>query len=266
MDASTGEEPPQSTDLSGWRQAVADGRFCRFPLEAIAAAIQDLRPNRDSGLVAALAKHLSDRVYRILRRQVGRNHPNEGFDIIDRVHGQFFEALAQPNSADGKGIRQALVSRLMFRLKDAIAKEARERRIPEETAVKSRQAPKKPATPEGEEGREVEFAAMSEHPDLAEDAETLDGDDTTPSKTKWDPALLDGVRAANEQMDVNRFLEDNIADDQKRLAFRLFMDGYPFKSIKSNSIAKALGIDEKIARQWIEEIQAQLKEKIGDLT
>jgi hypothetical protein len=40
----------------------------------------------------------------------------------------------------------------------------------------------------------------------------------------------------------------------------------PFKSKKSDSIAKALGIDEKTARQWIEEIQALLKEKIGDLT
>jgi hypothetical protein len=44
------------------------------------------------------------------------------------------------------------------------------------------------------------------------------------------------------------------------------MDDVPFKSKKHHSIAKALGIDEKTARLWIEEIKAQLKEKIGDLT
>jgi hypothetical protein len=72
MDASTGEEPPLSTDYAGWQQAVADGRLRRFPLEAIAAALQDLRPNSDTGLRNALAKHLSDSVYRILRANVGR--------------------------------------------------------------------------------------------------------------------------------------------------------------------------------------------------
>ena len=59
MDASIGEDPPpDSTDVAGWRQAIADGRFRRFPLEAIAAAIQDLRPNRDGGLISALVKEL----------------------------------------------------------------------------------------------------------------------------------------------------------------------------------------------------------------
>lgn len=266
MDASTGEEPPpDSTDIAGWRRAIADGRFRRFPLEAIAAAIQDLRPNRDGGLITALAKHLSESVYRIVRRYVGRNHPNEGNDIVDRVHEQFFEALLQPQSADGKGIRKALVSRLHFRAKDAIAREERERRIPDETAVK----PRKKATisdPPGDDGEEVEFVDFDERPDLAEAAESSDGDEVLPSKARWNPALLDGVRAADEQIDVDRFLEENIKDDQKRLAFRLFMDGLPFKSKKYDSIARALGIDEKTARLWIEEIQTQLKNKIGDPT
>jgi RNA polymerase sigma factor (sigma-70 family) len=266
MDASTGEEPPpDSTDIAGWRQAVADGRFRRFPLEAIAAAIQDLRPNRDGGLINALAEHLSSSVYRIVRRYVGRNHPNEGNDIVDRVHDQFFESLAQPHSADGKGIRKALVSRLHFRAKDAIAKEDRERRIPDETAVK----PRKKATtsdPPGDDGLEVELVDIDDQPDLAEAAEPFDGDEAPPSKARWNPALLDGVRAADEQIDVDRFLEENIKDGRKRLAFRLHMDGLPFKSKKYDSIAKALGIDEKTVRLWIEEIQQQLKNKIGDST
>ncbi len=266
MDASTGEEPPpDSTDVAGWRQTIADGRFRRFPLEAIAAAIQDLRPNRDGALISTLVKHLSDSVYRIVRSQVGYNHPNRGEDIVERVCDQFWVALFQPQSADGKGIRKALVSRLSFRAKDAIAKEARERRIPDETAAKPRKEAKASDPPVGDR-QEVEFIDIDEQPDLAEAAESFDGDEAPPSKTRWNPALLDGVRAADEQIDVDRFLEENIKDDRKRLAFRLFMDDLPFKSKKYDSIAKALGIDEKTARLWIEEIQNQLKNKIGDST
>jgi hypothetical protein len=43
MDMQTGEEvPPKSTDLPGWRQAIATDRLKRFCLEALAAAFQDL--------------------------------------------------------------------------------------------------------------------------------------------------------------------------------------------------------------------------------
>jgi hypothetical protein len=160
MDASTGEEPPpDSTDVAGWKRVVAGGLLDRFPLEAIVAALQDLRLNTGLGLRNDLAKNLSDRVYRLLRRQVGRNHPNEGWDIIDRVHVQVFEALAQPSSADAKGLRQAFVPRVLFRLKDAIAKEARERRIPDEIMVKPQEAV--PADPPGGDGQEVEFDAAN---------------------------------------------------------------------------------------------------------
>lgn len=43
MDTQSGEEaPPKSTDLDGWRQAIADDRLKAFRLEALAAAFQDL--------------------------------------------------------------------------------------------------------------------------------------------------------------------------------------------------------------------------------
>jgi hypothetical protein len=130
MDASTSEEPPpDSTDFAGWKRAAEQGLLQHLPLEAIAAALQDIQFNTDFGLRNALAKALSDRTYKLLRRQVGRNHPNGGADIIDRVRVQVFEALAQPGSADAKGYRQAFVARLMFRVKDAIVAEARSRRI-----------------------------------------------------------------------------------------------------------------------------------------
>ena len=155
----------------------------------------------------------------------------------------------------------------MFRLKDAIAKEARERRIPDETVVKPRkEAGSRPMRPGPKRARRSNSSRSSEHPDRAEETEPADGDDAAArQRREWDPALLDGVRAADEQIDVNRFLEENIKDDRKRLAFRLFMDDLPFKS-KYHSIAKALGIDEKNGEAMDRGDQAQLKEKIGDLT
>jgi RNA polymerase sigma factor (sigma-70 family) len=257
MDASGREEPPpDSTNLAGWKRAAEQGRLPRLRPEAIFAALQDLRFNTDPGLRNELAKALSDRTYRLLWRRVGRNHPNGGQDIVDRVHDQIFVAIARPDSADGQGFRQAFVPRLEYRLKDAIAKEARERRIPGEEAAPL------PAKPQYCASQTSDTTGPGPSP---EEKDAADGEDALPSKSSWDPALLDGVRAAEQRIDVDRFLETHIADDRKRLAFRLFMEELPFKSIRSDSIAEAMGIDEKTARQWIMEIQAQLKAQIGDL-
>lgn len=264
MDAKLAEEaPPESTDLAAWRRAVAAGRCFRFPLEAIVAAIQDLGPNADKAVRNALAKHLSVEIVTLLRRNTGRNHPNKGEDIIDRVHFQVFEAVARPESADGKALRVACVARVLFRLKDAIAKEARDRRVPGETQTgkskKKNEAPKL-----DNEGRTaVNVVATEVDPDVAEEIEHSDGEEAPSPRFKHDPSLMDSVREFDEQIDVNRFLEENISDDRKRLAFRLFMDGVPYKSKKSNSIAKALGVDEKKAREWIHDVREQLKGKVG---
>jgi DNA-directed RNA polymerase specialized sigma24 family protein len=51
-----------------------------------------------------------------------------------------------------------------------------------------------------------------------------------------------------------------VADERKRLAFRLFMDRVPYDAQRGPSISKALGISEKTARDWVGEVQAQLKE------
>lgn len=258
MDASTSEEPPpDTTDFAGWKRAAEQGLLPRFRPETIFAALQDLRFNTDSGLRNELARALSNRTYRLLWRRVGRNHPNGGQDIVDRVHLQVFEAAARPDSADGRGFRQAFVPRLEYRLKDAIAKEARERRIPDEEGARLQGKPQHGA-------RQTADAAGTD-PGPEEEAEAADGEDALPSKRAWDPTLLDGVCAAEQQIDVDRFLQAHIADDRKRLAFRLFMDGVPFKSTRSESIAEALGIDESTARQWIKEIKAHLKAQIGDL-
>src|ERR1019366_108204 len=132
MDTSTNEEPPpRSTDLAGWRQAVADGRFRNFKMEAIIAAIQDLGLKTDKFVLNPLVLHASDTILRILRWKVGRNHHNEGEDIITFAHGQLVQAMLNPKSADGKGLRVAFVPRVQFRAADAIRaeqkKEKRER-------------------------------------------------------------------------------------------------------------------------------------------
>jgi hypothetical protein len=124
MDIHTGEQPvPGSTDLDGWRLAVADGRFRDFKMEDIIAAIQDLGPKTDREVLNPLVLHVSDSIVRILRGKVGRNNRNEGEDIITRAHGQLVIAMLNPESADGKGLRIAFVPRVQFRAADAIRAE-----------------------------------------------------------------------------------------------------------------------------------------------
>jgi hypothetical protein len=263
MDTSiAGEEPPPDPlDLAGWQHAVADGRFRRFRLEAVVAAIQDLGPLTDKKVLHPLLKHLSDATNRMLRAWVGPNHPNDGWDIIERAHFQIFEALFQPHSADGKALREAFGSRVSFRMKDAIGKEARLRRVP--TEQKSEETDDAAALDDADDVDGTELVDVAEHPDQAEDVEPSDGDEAAPKKAARDPSLLDGVRDLDETIDVERVLM-TISDDRKRLAFRLHMEGIPFKSRRSASIEKALDISEKTARDWIEEVQELLKTKVGD--
>jgi hypothetical protein len=255
MDTPIGEgSQPKSTDLDGWRRAVADGSLKTFKLEAIASAFQDLG-KRDTQLRNVLAKYLSDSILHMLRRRVGFNHPNNGEDIILRVHGDIFAALLRPASADGRNLRQAFGPRVLFRMKDAIAAELRERRIPDETQLKAK-------------GKDKQL----QHVDETDDAATIDltaaAEDPEPTKTEVaspqkhpDSRLFDAVRDADEQIDVNHILEC-VPDYRKRLAFQLFMDYVPYKSKRKDvtSIAGALGISEKTAREWIKEVRELLED------
>src|SRR5262245_39339011 len=118
------DPPPDSTDLEGWRRAVREGHHTGYRLEVIVAAIQDLGPCTDKAVLNPLAKHLSDALLHILRKYVSINHPNRGRDIIEKTHGQIIEAMLQPSSADGKGLRVAFFPRVKFRVKDALASAA----------------------------------------------------------------------------------------------------------------------------------------------
>lgn len=228
MGLKTGEDPsPRSDDLEGWRRAVEDGRFRGFRMEEIVAAIQDLGPGTDKRVLNPLALHLSDVLLRLLRRRVDNGYPNQGRDIIERVHGQLVEAVFTPGSPDGKGLRSAFASRIEFRIKDALVAEKRAARDLREPAGHDRLLD---TSGDGELPRPDAGAAESYHDPSSEIA---------------------------ENMDVENVLR-RVADAQKRLAFRLHMDGVPYKSTKTPSIATAMGIDEKTAREWIKEVKALL--------
>jgi hypothetical protein len=230
----SGDSSPKSNDLDGWKEAVAAGRLRSFRLESITGAFQDLG-NRDHGLRERLAKHLSDSILGIIRPRVGFHHPNEGWDIVFRAHQTIFEALLQPRSADGRALREAFVPRVQFRLKDALADEAEERRVP------------------GEKGRGGAIKIGSELTDGSDGADTQCG-------PIFASPPFDDIEIADEEIDVSRILAC-IQDARKRLAFRLFMDGVPFKTKKNKvtSIAGALGVSEKTARDWIAEVQDVLR-------
>ena len=252
METGTHEDsPPGSNDLNGWRDAIRDDRLSNFRLESVVAAFQDLG-GRDVDVRNALAKHLSKSLLGILRRHVGFHHPNQGNDIILRAHGAIFEALLKPGSADSRGLREAFTPRVLFRLKDALAAEARERRIPDESdGLRTPPAGAAGARSSGNNGA-ADGGTGDKVAELAYDA--------TPSR-KLQEAALNEVDELEEQVNVNRILEC-ITDDRKRLAFHLFMNDVPYKSKRKDvhSIARALGISEKTARKWIKEVRDILAE------
>ena len=72
------------------------------------------------------------------------------------------------------------------------------------------------------------------------------------------------MRNVDEQINVEGIL-DCVGDPRKRMAFHLFMDGVPYKSKKKSveSIAQALGISERTAREWVKEVRQLLAEHEG---
>lgn len=242
-------------DLEYWRQALRDGTAEKLAKEIIVCAFLDLGPDIDIDVRNGLTRILSHDIYGRLHRAIGRNHPNRGDDIIQRVHFQIFEALGQPQSADALGLREAYASRISFRIKDAIAKERRERRALSEPAVFS--SPQTLSL--------VQDGADDGSQPPAED-DVVEGDDFAEEVQTGGPYR--NIKSASEeadllaqQIDVVRLLKAHVPDERKRHAFLLHMEQVPFKSKKPNvrTIAKAMNIDESTARKWIEEIQKTLQ-------
>jgi hypothetical protein len=237
------QQAPNPTDLEGWQQAISQGLLAKFRLEAIVAAIQDLGPLADSKVLNPLIKHLSDAMTKLLRKLVHTSHPNRGEDIIYRVQSQLFEALLRPKSADGKALRQAFTPRVSFRIKDALAAEYQHSHIPVDRKIH-----------QSSEGRKIEEIVKTtpdhEHGEPANDSDLKEN--PLPQGSDSDLTIL------GQQIDIENFLKA-VPDPRKRLAFHLHMDDIPYGSRRGHSIARALGVSAKTAKEWVEEVQEILQ-------
>jgi hypothetical protein len=68
----------------------------------------------------------------------------------------------------------------------------------------------------------------------------------------------------DQKIDIERILEC-VPDARKALAYRFHLEGVPLKTKKgTTSISKTLDVSDKTASQWIDEVEAIIKEKIGE--
>jgi len=121
--AKTPEKPPSPSDLEGWRRAAADKPAGRVPARTHRRRDTAHRPNGDRRLVADLINHVSDELLRRIIRLVGKNHRNQGDDIIWRAHHQLIVAVLKPNSKDGQALCKSFRKCVEFRVADAIRAE-----------------------------------------------------------------------------------------------------------------------------------------------
>jgi RNA polymerase sigma factor (sigma-70 family) len=230
--AKTSEEPPLPSDLEGWRSVAASNRLPLLRPEDIVAAIQHIGPNGDQRLLAALITHVSDellhRIKRLLlhriKRLVGKNHRNEGEDIIWRAHHQLIVAVLKPNSKDGQALCKTFKTCVEFRVADAIRAERK---------YAHRNQP------------------FKTQPGFTDDGEAV-------------VETIEPTEEGSEQTAEIQQLLNRIPDPRKREAFRLHIDGCPLgPGIGTTSIAEQLGISAKTAGEWIAETKALLKIEIG---
>ncbi len=75
----------------------------------------------------------------------------------------------------------------------------------------------------------------------------------------FDDESFDSERPSISEHAYVEEILSRIVDDNKRLAFRLYMEGVPVKSKRTMSICKALKKSDTSIETWIKEIQKQLK-------
>ena len=119
------EEGLDPGDIAGWRQVIGSQTLSRVPAHCLVAAVQKIGPSGDRRVINPLMNEISERVMRILRKHIGRNHRNEGWDMIEEAHGKLIHAVLLPKSADGTAMRTAFVATVKFRAADAIRREER---------------------------------------------------------------------------------------------------------------------------------------------
>jgi hypothetical protein len=272
MERKSGEKPPpKSTDLEGWRLAIQEGRLSGFRPELIAAAFQDLG-SRDEAVRRALTRQLSGIIIGMLRKRVDPGRPDNGNDVIFQVHEQIFRALLQPETADGKALRQAFGKIVIYRMFTALADEDRARIVPAPKFLRS--ANHDQTDNDGKSDVVAGEVEESEAADEAQEAAVLpptacEDEEAAPGKQLHDPELMRQPQACDQQIDRDRLVSrvlGAIPTYKKRLAYYLYLHDVPAKSKKQVSIAKACGVDEKNVRDWIEEIENDLKQNQEVLT
>lgn len=261
------EDLPGFSDLEGWRRAVEQGRLGFLRPEALVCAVQDLGPNADPRVLNPIAKQLSQIVMRMARKYVGTNKPNRGEDIIQRVHEGIWITLLDETSSERATLRDGLGGIVKFRCLDAIALENRHSRIPLEPELPKAKRGEDPAEVAMDRIRVAEVSHLvgpqdPKHPGSIGDG--VVGDDAVVAQKPADPAQFQGMQHLEAHVDVERVLA-RIVDDRKRLAFRLFLEDFPYGSKKTASIAEAVGISSKTAEHWVDEIIALLKQTEGAL-
>lgn len=117
------EEGPDPGDTVAWRQVIERQELGSIKGHRLAAAAQKIGPSGDQEVLNSLMNEISNRMMRILRRLIDRNHRNEGWDMIEETHGKLIEAVLLPDSADGTAMRTAFVATIKFRAADSIRSE-----------------------------------------------------------------------------------------------------------------------------------------------
>jgi DNA-directed RNA polymerase specialized sigma24 family protein len=255
------EDSPDSSDLEGWRRAVEEGRLGSLRPEALLCAVQDLGPDADPRALNPIAKRLSEIIMRMARKHVGTNKPNRGEDIIKRVHEGIWITLLDEKSEERKTLRDGLGGIVKYRCLDAIALENKHSRIPLEPKVREVKRNEDPAVVPMDRTRAAEISHLvtPEDPKHPGAGDGFVGDEAVSARKPADPAQFQGMQHLEAHVDVERVLA-RISDDRKRLAFRLFMEDFPYGSKKTASIADAVGISSKTAEHWIEELIALLQQ------
>jgi len=124
VNMNTREEGPDPCDSEAWRRVIGSQQLPTIRGQSLIAAVQQIGSKGDRRVLEPLMKEISDRMMRILRKHIGRNHRNEGWDMIEEAHGKLIEAVLKPKSADGSALRTAFVTTVRLRGADAIRREA----------------------------------------------------------------------------------------------------------------------------------------------
>lgn len=214
------DQGPPPTDIVSWRRLIDENQLESIRPESMVAAIQDIGPAGDDVVRGKLLIYLQQQIGRRLLGIVGSNKKNRK-KIVERAQFALIEAILDPSSDDGQGLRIAFGSRVRFRAFDAIR-------------VEDKLFGREPSYDQNEKLR------VEEAPDWPE----------------WSADVQSPF--------YKRLLEQVVPDLRKRLAFGLHLDGAPYESAKGVSIAKALGINEATARDWVDEVKEEMRKHLED--